>query len=565
MKAALQQFYGRLPAWVLVVVLFFGAVYARSLTFVYIEGDDAASVAFHAMGRDRSLQQPFNEYHSGMDMLLGVLPADEGVLRISFMVLTALAAVMMVLLMLAVAFMMIGGLGEGEKSFVALALLLSVPEFFYLGLAYMPTLIAMCFALAGHLVLKPVFNDGGASESASWRVPVSAALLGLGAACRWDMALYGWVVAADAIFTAGPGGRLASGLSKRAALIAVFGILAATFWLVLLKVSGYGFGDTIKTLRSTGSIASEGRFTWIISIVHWLGVWTPAFVMLTAWGAYRLFKADRAIFLKAAVFSVPIFLIFAATKWPPKQVMMFFPGLVLMLVAGASGVYRLLSQPGLPKAAALCVIAVILLPWFVGIRATYADTAWGPGFEFREYDRQESGNSARPALFTGGAIPTQEGPRGLWGHAGVFLGGAWRKHVTQVENERLNVIAKALELKLPIICLQGGCQYIEAELSGMGFITKVPSWRLSKHGLYLKRVFFNTGGRTLPLLISQGPASALLRDRALLKEVMMMAGGTMAVALGGDPSAARLIYLSHPDSMTKIGNMSALLDLAQLE
>ena len=72
--------------------IIFGSVYIASLTFVYVEGDDATSIVYHAMGRDRSVQPAYSAYHGMMDVFLGWLPADEIVLRHLAISLTAAAA-----------------------------------------------------------------------------------------------------------------------------------------------------------------------------------------------------------------------------------------------------------------------------------------------------------------------------------------------------------------------------------------------------------------------------------------------------------------------------------------
>src|SRR5947209_6585769 len=95
-------------AWAILVGIFFILVYKISLSFQYTEGDDAMNVVYHALGRRPSSQPPYSPYHGMMDVLLGVLPADEPVLRVATIVLTASAAPAMVLLMLELAFRVLG-------------------------------------------------------------------------------------------------------------------------------------------------------------------------------------------------------------------------------------------------------------------------------------------------------------------------------------------------------------------------------------------------------------------------------------------------------------------------
>ena len=73
-------------SWIWLVVLVFGFVFVRSLTFKYVDGDDASTIAYHALGRNADLQPPYGTYHAGMDVILSVLPAQENILRIVSMV-----------------------------------------------------------------------------------------------------------------------------------------------------------------------------------------------------------------------------------------------------------------------------------------------------------------------------------------------------------------------------------------------------------------------------------------------------------------------------------------------
>src|SRR5262245_53212200 len=74
------------------VVLCFGLVYSTSLTFVYVTGGDAASIAYHLLGRNATIQPPYSVYQSFMDFILGLLPPNEAVLRMAAISMTAFSA-----------------------------------------------------------------------------------------------------------------------------------------------------------------------------------------------------------------------------------------------------------------------------------------------------------------------------------------------------------------------------------------------------------------------------------------------------------------------------------------
>ena len=90
--------------WFWVVIGCFALVYLVSLSFAYVEGDDASSIAYHLYGRDSSVQPPLQplSFDDGHGFRL-CLPVNEPLLRTVAVGLTSLAAIGIVLFMLAIA------------------------------------------------------------------------------------------------------------------------------------------------------------------------------------------------------------------------------------------------------------------------------------------------------------------------------------------------------------------------------------------------------------------------------------------------------------------------------
>ena len=140
--------------WILIVFLVFGAVYSCSLVFTYIDIDDATSLAYHVLGRNESVQPPFERFQMAMDVILSFLPADEPIVRSTAMGVTSLGAIGLTLLLLQLCFECLGLRTPLERALLAGALLLASPELIYLGLLYTPMLLGMCFAVGAHLLLR---------------------------------------------------------------------------------------------------------------------------------------------------------------------------------------------------------------------------------------------------------------------------------------------------------------------------------------------------------------------------------------------------------------------------
>src|SRR5688572_18899111 len=179
----------------------FAAIYSMALTFVYVEGDDATSVVYHAMGRISALNPPYSAYHGMMDVFLGWLPASEPIVRFTAVSITATAALLMVVLILLLLREWLEPTSVWMSGLITLLLLACSPEIFYLGLVYTPSLVAMCFVLAAHVLvrrgMKGLRSPDASIISSAVVFGLSAVLFGIGVACRWDVGTYLFFIVAD--------------------------------------------------------------------------------------------------------------------------------------------------------------------------------------------------------------------------------------------------------------------------------------------------------------------------------------------------------------------------------
>lgn len=552
-------------AWVWIVLLLFGAVYAASLTFVYVEGDDADSAAYHAMGRDRQLHPPYAPYHGMLDLVLGILPASEPVIRTASIALTSAAAACMVLLMLGLAFQWLGDLTADQKLIGALGVLLAAPELSYLGLVYLPSVIAMSFVLGAHLLLKQAIGSEGVPITNRDRIlfGASALLFAFGAACRWDTVLYGGVIFVDTLLVGGcPRRKTMHPFLKRLAGCVLWGANALILWMAAVTVTGYGIYDLARMAFYSGELSSGRTAVTASTISGLLSLFTPAFVLLCGWGWVTLARTRSALAV------VSVFALLPAIPWlttgSPKQIIFAIPSLAACAAAGMIALWEL-NSPG--RAVIRAALAALLFgPWIIGVRATVGDTAWGPGFEQRAYDREAaSGLQFSLGFLEGAAIPTQEGPRSLFGHAGTLLGGGWRRVTGQIAAERRAALRYAIDLSLPFIVLQGSDGSASAELVGMGFTTRDPRFGPDAESLLHLRRFSDSRGRTLRLLKSNVPLDGLLQNADNIAKVARLGGRDQIVVFGFYSRNTRTLYTTAPESLTRLGPNSLVLDLPRLQ
>ncbi len=543
---------------ILMVVVLFALIYARSLTFVYIEGDDATSVAYHALGRQAELQPRYSVYQCMMDAVLGVLPPREPVVRVAAMTITALAAPALVLLMAALAYEWAGDLIAIAWVVGALFIPLAAPELVYLGLVYTPAVVAMAAAVGAHVMTRVALRR----RKMWWRDPWlwgAAALLGAGAACRWDVAAYGAVVAADIWLGPGLARRGVAGWGRmRFLTAALWGVEAAAAWVAAIALSGFGPGDIWRTVRASGPV--EDFPGWLVTAANMQTFATPAMVLLSATGLVVLLRRRHRLTIPAllGILLTARYVRFGVPKW----FLVATPGLAACALVGLSTVWQRWKQGWRAMGMRTAVAAAVLLPWAFGVQTVIGDSAYGPGFQVRAFDRPAPGRMVIRTAFGAGALaPTSEGPRPIGGHAWVLLGGGWRQIVREGAADRTNAVRAALAGGWPLLEDQGQ-GYMTATLAGMGFTTR-DDWRRSLGGGFMgERRFYAADQTEIRVL--------WLRDRdslfgvAGLSRLRQLAGAD-AMVIHGYTSTLRRCYKLAADSLTPLGATAARLDLKRLQ
>jgi hypothetical protein len=331
-------------------------------------------------------------------------------------------------------------------------------------------------------------------------------------------------------------------------------------WLALIGARGYGIGTLIELARFTTDMTlDKGVSVEMIlkAICAYQTLFTPGFLLLGVWGWLCLNGASKRI----ATFGIlgMAFAIFGMRWSGPKMVVAFMPPVAVCVVAGFCRAWH----GGSRKYAMRTAIGfVLLVPWLVGVRVTYGDSAWGPGFEVRPYDAPPAGTTASFVVGGGSAFPTSEGPRPLFGHAAVLLGGQWRTLISQLECERREALQVSVQQNLPFMILQGANGYAVAELAGMGLTTKDRHENSHSQTLNELRRFSNDRDKRLVLMRLKVPVQDVLKSESLLREIVELAGGRMVVH--GYPSTLRRVYQSAPEGLEKLGTSTAIWEPARL-
>ena len=561
-------------SWISLLLLLFVLVFVQAMTLVYVDGDDATSIAYHIAGRNPELQLPYSPYQGMADLILCVLSPNEMLLRHSALIATNVALIVFVLLLLSLVFSWVQLPARLPKWLITLAFFLAVPELSYIGLVYSPTLVAMSFILGAHLVARKSYRErwlfGRWGISAIGFYLLSILFFGIGVSFRWNTLLYGGVIFVDLVLLA----KKYRDISLRDFLpntVWLWGMLAVLAAFLMLAISGYGIGhfvDQFSTVRYvfnqagtlTPNAASSPSERALRTILTLTPEFTPAFILFVAVGMLIVSKQKNPLWLVVA------FGVLSVLPWMrsgnPKFIITSLPVLALLFVIGFRETWQWFYKQKWQRIKMLPVFALLLLPWLVGVQISRPNTSWGPDFSLKKYAYEDVESSAVDLVFdTGMAFPSPEGPRSLWGHAYVLFAGGWRDMVEQSAFEREAAIEIVVSEQIPMVVTSWSPDFYLNLLYANGYQTNVPYWSADDGDLFALRHFYHRNDSQVDIFFAEFEADAL---DTLMSGLEKLATQTDSVVLVGYPSTMRAFYLEAPDVMRPIGAEIAQIDLATL-
>ena len=548
------------------VALLFVIVYIFSLTYVYVEGDDASTVAYHALGRKPDFQQPYSPYHGMMDFVLSFFPANEPLLRYISITLSAFSALLFVVLSLKLISEWLPRNTHKNLVYFIPLLPIIVPELLFFGLIYMPSTLAMSLILIGHLGARRAF--GGPGQHYLMFI-LSLLLYGLGASFRWDVAVYGIVIFVDILFVVWNKQRWSFANLLKLGIWSVLAIISVIFFIYL---SGYPPARIIEIITWAKDYlsAKEGSNFKRIGVV--ISLLTPAFLLCFAIGLIRLVMDKKwSYMLLALVGFLPK--LYLGFTFLPKALIMVLPGLFLIAYYGFDFIMNKSSNylnyfGGKVSFARILFFLIIALPWIVGVKIDTNNTSRGPGFEIRYKDNSsfDSGksldanisiNNIKPGFFSGGfPIPTPEGPRPIWGYGSVLAGGGWRLLVKGIDEERDHAIVLSQKENLPVL-QNNDYKLILVNLLRDGYVETNP---IFNHDLYKVRTL-EKDNSTIKLFHIK---SRELNDKSTLLEISKIIGHRRFICWFISGSDIINLKNTYPDQVRILGPFSARFDLNSL-
>lgn len=555
--------------WVLVSIILFWVVYQYSGTFVYIDGDDATSIAYHVMERNPAMQEPYSPYHGMMDKMLSLLPAQEELVRTVAFGATRLATVLMYILILLLVFKQLHynnvNLPLSQQAIAAIVLLIAAPELFFFGLVYAPTMIAMCFVLCSHLLLYRLHNwQGITSRQRVWGYVLSIIVFGFGASFRWNVAAYGIIIAASIL-------SMQSDQPLKNKIQSTLGWLffAGLSSLVMISFSGYGFRDflakfetVLYVLNQAGTLSPESNASTLEVLMRTVltltPLFTPIFTLVSIAGLVKLIKE------KSGLLSIVVAGLLSILPWlrsgVPKFIITALPVLILLFMAGLTMIIDFTKDKSKKRLVYILISIGLLLPWLVGVQIERGGTPWGPGFELKLFDYEETeGTHIKPVFGPGMAFPTPEGIRPLYGYAYVFFR-EWRSFNENSFEERKLLLDTALQTGSPLVTTSWSPDYYLNDLYARGYRTSDPYDRIIGGGFFTERRFENSQGQTISILYAEVEGE----DISVLIEELALTSLSKEFVLTGYPRTMRDLYEAYPNALQKLGPTSVVLDLEKV-
>ncbi len=442
-------------------------LYIFSLCFSYIEGDDAATVMYHLMGRKAEMQPPYSSYHSMFDIILSVLDAkNEPFIRGFSICISFIFGLLSLCLLAHIIFLKNGN--NHKHSFYGLLLLpFIIPEVLFSSLLVNPTMISISGLLLSHIFLLKFLKNG------KWtHLTFSVLLFGLGASFRWSCGFYLFILFGEYILYQANGFKevLSKIFSKKMVFVFLMYTLSVVFFIYL---SGYSPTDIYMTYSEGNSIMQRKETSLLSLGAVAITFLTPALIFLLIAGVYYDFK--HATYKNGILFLIGLFPYLIIGLYPSyKYMITLIVPLILLSVSGM----KLMNHKG----GKVLVICTIFLPWIIGVNVT-SSSAWGPGFELKNKVGNELSidagfnpdnfvklNTVELVFKSGMAMPTLEGPRPLFGFS-YCLFEEWKDFVYDLDLNRNESVNYAIDNNLSIL-QDVQHSYMTNKLIELGYMTK---------------------------------------------------------------------------------------------
>lgn len=551
-------------------LLCFSVTWLLANTWYYPEGDHAFTISYHLFGRRDAFQPPYSPYYALVDFFLRPFPAQEAVLRVASKVITMVGTVLSFILLTRLAQSIVNRESPPTNAAkitnswaLAPVLFLSIPDFVYQSLIFSPAMLSLMFMLAAHLSVLSPFRTVSGWRSLLLRgdrkYVTAGVLFALAVASAWYAAPYALVLMFEVGHT-----RVHDEAKGQFGVRSAF--LFASYWLgavicgtvALVVALGFGPNDFIAMVDRFFEVSHTHGGSDLFDVLSILAgltqVFTPVILVLGAIGAWRILVRGGRLRL-LLLCSLPGLVLPVVTSGLTKHLIVVFPAIAISFAHGLRWVESRVS-PGRNNAAVwLSLSLLVLAPWFIGITVSSPNAAWGPGYQLKDYDFEAESSTRRISLVfgPGRAIHANEGSRPLHGHAFVFVPQLLRQQRREFAAEQNRALSVSDQSDLPLVSINWPESYFVNELVRQGYMTDDPDKAPAPWSdMFTERTFQNSEGDVLTIIHREIVGTDV-------QELLPLASlPHPEVVLYAYPEQIRAIHLLAPNSLSKIGSVSAL-------
>lgn len=469
------------------IVLFF-FLYINTISYNYIEGDDACSILYHLCGRNLDIQQPYAEYNSGFDYLLSFVENKESELlffSINISFLSGLIIYQLIGYFLSLIF-------EVNNKFVIFLCLIPfiIPEFIFINLFMNTTNLGFLFAL-----LSLIFYWKYITNYKSKHLLFSILFIAIAIPFRWSIIIF-YPIFISFYFFKNRDNTI--NYRKVFQITTIHFFISFAIGLLLINITGYNINDFINTMLWGNNYMENAQRSKLHLISSAMSFFTFPFVFLVIFGL---------LYLKKQIIGLTVNkIIFLFIGIIPFLILGFFPSLKYMV--SLIPIFLLLAFWGfnhilLNKWSRYIFISSILSIWFIGIKISTDSLTFGDGFYQKEslkidknykfkYNVDERIRIDKIYLdFDGGFyMPTPEGPRPLFGYFHVIFGNLWKNNFDKISKNESKIVDDIIKNKDKKIIQLKPHEFIQCKLINKGFLPNKPFIYNSKKKEYY-REFIN--------------------------------------------------------------------------
>ena len=465
MKNKMLYFYG----FAFVLYLF---LYINTLSYNYVEGDDACTILYHLCGRNLNIQQPYAVYNSGFDYLLSFVENKESKLLL-FSLHISFFSGLVIYLLIGYFLSLIFEVNNNLILFLCLIPFI-IPELIFLNLILNTTNLGFLFAL-----LSLIFYWKYISNYKPYHFILSTLFIGIAIPFRWSIIIF-YPVFITFYFLKNSNSTI--NYKKIFQLTFLHFIISFVIGLVLIRITGYNFNDFVDIVFWGNNYMEKAERSKLHLLAMGISFFTIPFLFLLLFGIIHIIKnfnektINKIVFLFSSIFPFLILGFFPSLKYSIS--------LIPMILILAYWGFNLIIQN---KKNTILFYFSLLFIWFIGVKINTDSLTFGDGFNQKnsininkkylfKYNVDERIKINKVYLdFDGGFyLPTPEGPRPLFGYFYVVFANLWKNNFDKISHNENQIVKDVIKNKNKSIIQLKPNEFIQCKLINEGYHPNKP-------------------------------------------------------------------------------------------